>query len=203
MNFDDRSTPAGRFYGIASALCLAVGNAIRPGFIDAVWANLVNRRIGRIRGMLMQLEARFLAGLLVRRVAVAGAEPMESADRLPVVRASAEPRLPRRLGWLCPLVPSYEAIYAGHMRAVLAEPGMQELLAACPQAVRLLGPLCRMLGIAAVEYVPGAVEAAQERALRVRAPRARRVKVVVEDPRVAHYASTGVPRRFWFKVPGL
>jgi hypothetical protein len=197
------SSGAQRFFDLAEALCWAVGKAIRPGFIQAAMAVLVMARIRRVRGILLALEARFLAGRVwprARRTVVVSGDVVSQAG---AVRAAYARPLPNGFAWLCPLVPGDAACYAGHLRVVLEEPGMQALLAACPQAVRVLGPLCRMLGIARVEYVPGAAEAARERALRVRAPRVRRVKVVVEDPRVAHYASTGVPRRFWFKVPGL
>ena len=42
----------------------------------------------------------------------------------------------------------YEAAgYAGQMRTVLAEPEMAALMRDVPQALRILGPLCRMLGV--------------------------------------------------------
>ena len=136
---------ARRFFDIAEALCRAVANAIRPGFIEAAMAMLVIRRIQRVRGVLLALEARFLAGTLVRH--------RRHDDGLPVVRerrAWASPpatRFPRRFAWLCPLVPADAACYAEHLRVVLAEPGMVRLLAECPQAVRAVRPICRMLGI--------------------------------------------------------
>jgi hypothetical protein len=207
MHFDDRPSSGGRFFEIAEALCRAVGNAIRPGFIDAVLAMIVVRRIQRVRGILLALEARFLSGTLRRHAGrVVRAEKTGERAVRPVVAA----RLPRSFSWLCPLVPSTAATCALHFRIILAEPGMQALLAGCPQAVRTVGPLCRMLGIARDDYVPAAELEAERvervaRAERVRTARALRVKeaAAVVDPREAHYASSGVPRRFWFRVPGL
>ena len=198
MNFSDRSTSAQRLYGIAEALCLAVGNAIRPGFISAAIAMLVVRRIFRIRGALWALEARFLAGRAMRRPArvVGASEAPAREDVAPRVRAGG---LPRRRGWLFNLVPSYAATYAGQLRVVLAEPGMQALLAASPQAVRVLRPLCVMLGIERAAYMPNWVEPERPAVMRVRAPRKVReaVDLAVED---AHYAFTRVPRRFRLRI---
>ncbi|MBV8520815.1 MAG: hypothetical protein JOY71_01565, partial [Acetobacteraceae bacterium] len=55
-------------------------------------------------------------------------------------------RLPRKLGWLIPLVPG-TAAYAGQVQHLLADPEMAALLAGSPQAGHILRPLCRMLGI--------------------------------------------------------
>eukprot|EP01037_Dinobryon_pediforme_P005255 gene5255-5307_t len=224
MNFSEHlDSCAGRFFVIASALKLAVGNAIRPGFIPAAMAMLVVRRIGRVQGLLMLLEARFLAGRLRRRVAVASGAAGAGGAAEPAVRerpaqATAALRLPRRFGWLCPLVPGEAACFAGHMRVALAEPGMQELLAACPQAVRLLGPVCRMLGIERDVYVPAAELAVEAAAAlvraevrvrvraeaRVRARAAREERVRLEWAREdAHYAISGVPRRYRLRVGGV
>jgi hypothetical protein len=155
MNLDPIFTCAGRFAGIAEALCRAVGRSAGRGLMQAAMALVVVRRIARVRGVLLALEARILAGW----VPVAG-RPVEVGETVARVRAAAPDRadavrLPRRFGWLCQLVPSDAAAYAGQLRVVLAEPGMVALLAACPQAVRVVRPICRMLGIAAWDYEPG------------------------------------------------
>ena len=169
MSFEPASTGARRFFDIAEALCRAVGNAIRPGFIGAAIAMLVVRRIQRVRGLLLGLEARFLAGqartggsrrgfavLADEDAALGGTEGLDGSERRhEAVRQGLPARWPHRFGWLCPLVPSYAATCAEQMRGVLAEPGMMALLAACPQAVRIVRPLCWMLGIARADYVPG------------------------------------------------
>lgn len=153
----------------------------------------------------MALETRFLAGCLRRRVARlvvadAVADAVAGAGAVERRAAVGQERMPRRFAWLYPLVPADAACYAGYMRVVLAEPEMQALLAACPQAVRALGPLCRMLGIERAAFVPGVLA---EAAARVRAPRKRRVVEAPEDPREAHYAFTQVPRRFWLRIKRL
>eukprot|EP01037_Dinobryon_pediforme_P008873 gene8873-8962_t len=174
-----------------------IDDAIRPGFIQAAMAVLVMQRIHRVRRLLVALEARFLAGLVRRRAvrAVTADVGVEVRERAP--RAKAPELLPRRFAWLLPLVPGEAACFAGHLRVVLAEPDMQALLAGCPQAVRVLGPLCVMLGIERAAYVPGWTPTV--RVPRVRAPRKAReaVDFAAED---AHYASTQVPRRYRLRV---
>jgi hypothetical protein len=199
VNLEHPDSSARRFFSIAEALCRAVGNAIRPGFIQAAMAMLVVLRIQRVRWILLRLETRFLAGLAVRRPARVVAQDVVTVAPERREAVVKEP-LPRGLGWLCPLVPSYAATYAEHMRVVLAEPGMRELLAACPQALRVLGPLCRMLGIARAEYVPAGAEPVVRRVapVRVRVERVSRaaqraLDLAAED---AHYAITGVPRKY-------
>jgi hypothetical protein len=44
-------------------------------------------------------------------------------------------------------VPNKASIYGNHLMLVLAEPEMQELIAASPRARAILKPVCRMLGI--------------------------------------------------------
>lgn len=199
MSSDHPATSARRFFEIAEALCWAVGKAIRPGFISAVLAMIVVRRIHRVRGALLALEARFLAGRILRRAARVGA-----AGKMAVARKArvAVLRIPSRFAWLYPLVPSDAACYAGHFRLVLAEPGMRALLAACPQAVRALGPLCRMLGIERAEYVPAGSDAAgpAKAQVRVRKPRKPRREPLDLEAEDAHYAFTNVPRRFRMRV---
>ena len=44
-------------------------------------------------------------------------------------------------------MPGEAACFAGQIRTMLAEPEMAALMSASPQARRVLGPVCRMLGI--------------------------------------------------------
>ena len=191
MSFEGPPSGARRLFDIAEALCRAVGNAIRPGFIDAVLAMIVVRRIMRVRGLLLAIEARFLAGVVLRSPRAAGAAAVGVTAR---AAGPAAVRLPRGFAWLCPLVPSYAATYAQHLRILLAEPEMVALLAACPQAVRVLRPLCWMVGIAQAEWVPGATPAV------ARVVRAKRVRVSL--PAVAKRCRdfTFVPYRFRAKI---
>jgi hypothetical protein len=55
--------------------------------------------------------------------------------------------LPIRFGWLMGVMPYEAAGYAGQLRTVLAEPEMVVLLRDVAGARRILGPLCRMLGV--------------------------------------------------------
>jgi hypothetical protein len=127
-----------------------------------------------------------------------------------VTPTAVVPRVRRKFAWLCPLVPSWAAGHASQMRVVLAEPEMQALLSACPQAIRVLRPLCFMLGIAPADYIPGWTARPSRvnegevtaRPVRKRARRAPRNRWAGADEATlaAHYAFTGVPKRFWFRV---
>ncbi len=55
-------------------------------------------------------------------------------------------RLPRGFAWLVRRLPQAAAA-ASQLQHLLADPAMADLLAAAPQAGRLLRPLCRMLGV--------------------------------------------------------
>lgn len=58
---------------------------------------------------------------------------------------SPPPRLPQGFGWLIRAMPIVAAGYGSQLRHLLDDPAMQTLMAATPQAVRMLRPLCRML----------------------------------------------------------
>ena len=55
-------------------------------------------------------------------------------------------RLPRGVAWLVRRLPQ-AASAASQLQHLLADPAMADLLAAAPQAGRLLRPLCQMLGV--------------------------------------------------------
>ncbi len=55
-------------------------------------------------------------------------------------------RLPRGFAWLVRRLPQAAAA-ASQLQHLLADPAMADLLAAAPQAGRLLRPLCQMLGV--------------------------------------------------------
>jgi len=56
-------------------------------------------------------------------------------------------RLPRGQAWLIRLLPGEAASYGCQLQALLADPQMAALLAAAPEAGRILRPLCRLLAI--------------------------------------------------------
>ena len=101
------------------------------------WLGRTARRFERA---LTRLPTRVPTG----RVALLGDA---SAPAAPVVVRAPRVRFPGRQGWLVRVL-GYEAVaYKLQLEHVLAEPGLQDLLAALPAAARLLRPVCRMLGI--------------------------------------------------------
>jgi hypothetical protein len=63
--------------------------------------------------------------------------------------AARPPALPAGHGWLVRALSHEGVAYASQLEFLLAERATIDLLAACPQATRILGPLGRMLGLAA------------------------------------------------------
>ena len=127
----------------------------------AVWG-----RIGRIRTRLERLVALWRAGMLPPpRPSRAG--EARAAGRA-VRAASIIPRVP---AWLLVAVREAGSVRAG-LENLLSEAECVEFLAACPQAGRILRPLCRMLGIGVAE-----VKGRKPRAVWV-APRGAPVMVV-------------------------
>jgi hypothetical protein len=124
-------------------------------------------RIGATLGRIERLLARFRAGRLWRSVKVG---PRGSGCR----KSSA--RLPRRFGWLVTMAGSEAACYGLQLQIVLNAPEMAELLAASPQAGRILRPLCRALAL----VLPGVVTAEHGE----REPRRRKLRVKPEPFRI-------------------
>jgi len=138
------SAPA-RFALVIDGLYRAVAARIAARTITAALITLICGRLRRIDTQLQALIARFRAGTL--RVVVA------TPRHAPV---PPRPALPSGFGWLLPLVPCEAACHASQLRAVLAEPEMAALIAATPQAARLLRPLCRVLGLEPALLTPPA-----------------------------------------------
>jgi hypothetical protein len=104
-----------------------------------VWSRL-GRRVAQFDRLLARIRAgRYPAVLWAR-------EPRLPEPRLPDAWVITPPRLPRVDGWLVWLVPE-ASVYGSQLQHMLADPEMKALLAASPQAGRILRPLCRMLGI--------------------------------------------------------
>jgi hypothetical protein len=93
-------------------------------------------RLNRAGQRFNRVMARLAAGTRVR--------PSRARDR----RGGAPPApLPTQCGWLLADL-RHEAAYFHHrLDALLAEPETAAILAACPQAARILRPICRMLGL--------------------------------------------------------
>jgi len=157
-----------RLTAIIDALCHAAGVRLTAGARLAATARLRARRtageasaapsrslsgtllillwsrLHDVSWRLAALAARAAAGrALTRRPRSLHVAPLTPAHRAP---PAPFPRLPYKFAWLVRLVPE-AACYGGQLRHLLSEPEMAALLAASPQARRLLRPLCRMLAV--------------------------------------------------------
>jgi hypothetical protein len=107
--------------------------------LEAMRGLILYRRISAISGRIERMLVRFRAGRLWRisqRKARVGAF------------ACGERTLPRRFGWLVQAGGHRAAAFGSQLQAVLNTEEMSALLAASPQAGRLLRPLCRALAVA-------------------------------------------------------
>ena len=99
--------------------------------------------LNRAAPRLERLIARWRAGKLTPRQARLAPPKADAPPPAPKPR-SPKPRLPSRNGWLVRLVqPTAQLI--GQLQALVDSAEMKELLAAAPQAGRILRPLFRML----------------------------------------------------------
>jgi hypothetical protein len=146
---------------------------------EAVHA-LVYSRLGQISAKILRLAERFAAGeiwsVAVRRVSVGTRVQSLSYPR-------PAPIWPRKKVWLVAM-DGYRA--AGHglqFQHLLGHPDMVALLTACPQAARIMLPMCRMLGVETSLLYPGApARPVVEKVVR---PKRVRAKVVPWDlPRI-------------------
>ncbi len=118
-------------------------------------------RLQHVSQRLAALAARAAAGRALTRRRVAPLTPARRVPPTPWVPPAPWappapwPRLPHKFAWLVRLVPE-AASYGSQLRHLLTEPEMAALLAASPQARRLLRPLCRMLAVAPPQAVPRA-----------------------------------------------
>jgi hypothetical protein len=107
--------------------------------LEAEIAVLLHRRIAHAAARIERMLARFRAGRL-RRIA-------DRKARNGAIRRGRVDTLPKRFGWLVIAGGHRAAGFGSQLRAVLAEPEMTALLAASPEAVRILRPLCRALAV--------------------------------------------------------
>jgi hypothetical protein len=135
-------TPAKRFAGIVNGLFHAIAVRRDAGFLAQPVAMLLWTRLALLRARVTRLAARLADG---KGSGVPRNPPTPSGTALKP-RRPTQRVLPRSAGWLIPLVP--EAAAAGsQLRHLLADPEMAALIEAAPQMRRLLGPLCRSLGV--------------------------------------------------------
>ncbi len=109
--------------------------------LDEALVHLVHRRLGEVLRRIEGMVSRFQAGTL-RPVGVRAAGEPRGPRREPGVRL-----WPGRFAWLVQEVGWEAAGFGSQLRALLERPEMVAFLAACPQAVRVLTPVCRMLAI--------------------------------------------------------
>ena len=108
----------------------------------AIWHLLV-ARLGHLSNRLQSLFARFQAGTL--RPPAPSHPPAPSRPRTPTATQRPYTRLPTRHLWVVAHVRD-AAPCATQIEALFATPEFPAVLAAAPQAARLLRPLCAMLG---------------------------------------------------------
>ena len=196
MNFPNPLTVADKLSLILGGLARAVAaqsDPRRPGGPLAAWLlMLVWTRVMRTQTRILRLLALFQDGRLrvmtPKRAVTVGPGPTRPA-RAGRTRAGAK-GVPLKLSWLLPLVPCAAANFACQLRLALAEPEMVALLRACPQARRVLAPLCRMIGIEAELLSPPParpMDAAEVAAVAAR---------VATDEVWARAYNLGVVRRF-------
>ncbi len=161
MNDLTLMSPFAGLPAVLAALRAALAGWGGQGMLTAALAMLVYLRIGEIGRRMERLAARFQAGRIWRREAVAGAGGV-------VRRAPAAPLWPRGFGWLVRACGHEAAGLGAQLLVVLARPEMVALLAQVPQARRLLRPLCRMLAVEAALLTPNGAVAASPAVKRVR-----------------------------------
>jgi len=126
-------------------------SAGRPKTLSGPLLILLWTRLQALSRRLAALAAWAAAGRALTRRRGLNVAPRAPTRRPP---PAPFPRLPHKFAWLVRLVPE-AACYGSQLRHLLAEPEMAALLAASPQARRLVRPLCRMLAVPP-PAVPGA-----------------------------------------------
>ncbi len=140
------STVASPFLSLSAVIgALRVAIAAWGGrrLLDEALVHLVHRRLGEVLRRIEGMVSRFEAGRL-RKAGVRGAG---SAEVLRPRREAGVRLWPGRFAWLVQDVGWEAAGFGSQLRAVLETPEMVAFLAACPQAVQVLRPVCRMLAI--------------------------------------------------------
>ncbi len=130
-------TLADRFAGVLDGLRRAIAARGAGTWLALPLMLLLWSRLRRTAERFARLTAKVHAGTL-----------KPPCRRLRSPRPARPPplRLPRGVAWLLRRLPQAAAA-ASQLQHMLADPAMADLLAAAPQAGRLLRPLCQMLGV--------------------------------------------------------
>ncbi len=166
-------SPAERFALTFLGLCQAVAASVAFGLMTSAMIVLVWARVRKAEGLFLALLARVAAGRW-RGGWVRAGVPRGSRDD--GVGTAGGARLPTRFGWLMAKMPFVAAGYGSQLQALLDEPAMAALVAETAQARRILGPVCRMLGVVipgCTAPLPPALLPPAPKAMRVRPKRAR------------------------------
>jgi hypothetical protein len=110
--------------------------------LEAKLGILLHRRVGEAALRIERMLVRFRAGKIWRRTAGAGVQASRAG-----ANRRANGALPRRFGWLVKIGGYRAAGYRSQLELVLQTPDMAALLAAAPQAGRIMRPLCRALAL--------------------------------------------------------
>ena len=152
-----------RFAGIMISLIalLAHEMLIRRRHIALIGplCSYINRLHRRFTALMAHIEAGRLPRRDTRR------------NRARATRAPTAPRLPRRFNWLREAAGHNVSAHGSQLAHLFSDPDAAALLAAIPQAARLLRPICALVG-APPHTLPPAPAPITPRAPRVRQPHA-------------------------------
>jgi hypothetical protein len=147
-----------------------VGAWCALGLLSQALGLLLFGRLGAVMLRMERMTARFLAGRLWR------IEGRVAREACVVGQAAGNGGVriwPGGFVWLVKMAGWQSAGYGSQLRAVLETPEMVALLAAAPQAGRVLRPICRALGIETSVLRPGVVVEPRVEVVRERVRQAR------------------------------
>jgi hypothetical protein len=140
------ASPFVRLSAVIGTLRVAVAAWGGRRLLDEALVHLVHRRLGEILRRIEGMVSRFQAGTLRPAGVRAAGEPGLRKTREPQREAGVR-QWPCQFAWLVREIGWEAAGFGSQLRALLETPEMVALLAASPEAVRALRPVCRMLAI--------------------------------------------------------
>ncbi len=143
----ESSAGTARFDQLADRLRLLFGGLraeIGAWGLEAVLTVLLHGRVSRLWVRLERMLERFRAGQIRPRPPRMAAPDGAGQTR---ARRAAPEQLPCRSAWLVVAVGYRAAAYGSQLQHALNTEEMGIFLSACPQAMRLLRPLCRALAV--------------------------------------------------------